>query len=77
MPAVQAPAKVLVTGANGYIAAWLVQILLERGYTVRGTVRSENKGKHLKESFKSYVDQGKFELVVVADITKASTPIVL
>lgn len=31
---------VVVTGANGFIASWLVKLLLERGYTVRGTVRS-------------------------------------
>ncbi|KAL3681254.1 hypothetical protein R1sor_024210 [Riccia sorocarpa] len=31
---------VAVTGANGYIAAWVVKLLLERGYTVRGTVRN-------------------------------------
>lgn len=31
---------VLVTGANGYIAARSVQTLLEAGYSVRGTVRS-------------------------------------
>ncbi len=29
-----------VTGASGFIASWLVKLLLERGYTVRGTVRS-------------------------------------
>ncbi|MGR8934041.1 MAG: NAD-dependent epimerase/dehydratase family protein [Gammaproteobacteria bacterium] len=31
---------VLVTGASGYIASWIVQKLLEEGFTVRGTVRS-------------------------------------
>jgi hypothetical protein len=30
---------VCVTGASGFIASWLVKLLLERGYTVRGTVR--------------------------------------
>lgn len=30
---------VCVTGAGGYIASWLVKILLARGYTVHGTVR--------------------------------------
>ena len=33
---------VLVTGANGYIAAHVVQQLLESGYRVRGTVRNPN-----------------------------------
>ncbi|CAL1709336.1 unnamed protein product [Somion occarium] len=60
--------KVLATGANGYIAIWVVKALLEQGYSVRGTVRSESKGTHLKERFKSYGD--KLEVVVVEDITK-------
>jgi dihydroflavonol-4-reductase len=33
-------AKVLVTGASGYIAGHCVRELLENGYSVRGTVRS-------------------------------------
>jgi len=55
--------KVLVTGANGYIAVWVLRVLLEQGYTVRGTVRSESKGKHLRKLFSSYGD--KLELVVI------------
>jgi dihydroflavonol-4-reductase len=31
---------VCVTGAGGFIASWIVRGLLERGYTVHGTVRS-------------------------------------
>ena len=31
---------VLVTGASGYIATHIVKLLLEKGYRVRGTVRS-------------------------------------
>jgi GDP-D-mannose dehydratase len=31
---------VCVTGAGGYIGSWIVKLLLERGYTVRGTVRN-------------------------------------
>ncbi|XP_027931066.1 cinnamoyl-CoA reductase 1-like [Vigna unguiculata] len=30
---------VCVTGASGYIASWLVKFLLQRGYTVKATVR--------------------------------------
>jgi hypothetical protein len=70
MPAVPAPAKVLVTGANGFIAIWLVQTLLNRGYFVRGTVRSDDKVKHLKDIFRAYVDKNLFEVLVVPDITK-------
>lgn len=70
MPAVAASSttKVLVSGANGYIAVWVVRKLLEKGFAVRGTVRSDAKGVFLKETFKSYGD--KFELVIVPDITK-------
>ncbi|KAK4276563.1 hypothetical protein QN277_014696 [Acacia crassicarpa] len=41
---------VCVTGASGFIGSWLVMRLLERGYTVRATVRdpgNEKKVKHL------------------------------
>lgn len=34
---------VLVTGASGYIAGWIIKYLLEDGYTVHGTVRDPNK----------------------------------
>ncbi|XP_073011234.1 cinnamoyl-CoA reductase 1-like [Typha latifolia] len=42
---------VCVTGAGGFIASWLVKLLLEKGYTVRGTVRNPDdpKNAHLKE----------------------------
>lgn len=30
---------VCVTGASGYIASWLVKLLLQRGYVVKATVR--------------------------------------
>ncbi|EPS63475.1 hypothetical protein M569_11309 [Genlisea aurea] len=44
-------ATVCVTGASGYIASWLVKLLLRRGYTVRATVRDlgdSGKIEHLK-----------------------------
>ncbi|XP_057978582.1 phenylacetaldehyde reductase-like isoform X4 [Malania oleifera] len=42
---------VCVTGASGYIASWLVNLLLRRGYTVRATVRNPHdpeKTQHLR-----------------------------
>ncbi|XP_068658409.1 phenylacetaldehyde reductase-like [Aristolochia californica] len=36
---------VCVTGASGYIASWLVKLLLKRGYTVKATVRDLNDPK--------------------------------
>lgn len=37
MPVVPPPAKVLVTGANGFIASNICKTLLEKGYSVLGT----------------------------------------
>ncbi|CAB4268161.1 unnamed protein product [Prunus armeniaca] len=36
---------VCVTGASGFIASWLVKLLLQRGYTVKATVRDPNDSK--------------------------------
>ncbi|TVU20742.1 hypothetical protein EJB05_30337 [Eragrostis curvula] len=41
---------VCVTGAGGFIASWIVKLLLQRGYTVRGTLRDPadpKKTEHL------------------------------
>ncbi|GAU27855.1 hypothetical protein TSUD_114360 [Trifolium subterraneum] len=42
---------ICVTGAGGFIASWMVKLLLEKGYTVRGTLRNPDdpKNGHLKE----------------------------
>jgi cinnamoyl-CoA reductase len=49
MPSVSGQ-TVCVTGAGGFIASWIVKLLLEKGYTVRGTVRNPDdpKNSHLK-----------------------------
>ncbi|KAJ7448342.1 D-lactaldehyde dehydrogenase [Mycena latifolia] len=60
--------KVLVSGANGFIAAWVIRSLLEEGFSVRGAVRSAMKGIHLCDMFASHGD--KFELVVVPDMAQ-------
>jgi nucleoside-diphosphate-sugar epimerase len=68
MNIVQPNAKVLVTGANGYVAIWVVRTLLEEGYAVRGTIRSLEKGTHLKDLFEKFGNQ--LELAVVEHITR-------
>ncbi|KAI9058008.1 D-lactaldehyde dehydrogenase [Trametes sanguinea] len=60
--------RVLVTGANGYAATWILKELLERGFKVRGTIRSESKAAFVRNIFKSFGD--KLELVVIPDATK-------
>ncbi|CAL1707943.1 unnamed protein product [Somion occarium] len=68
MPATQAGSTVLVTGANGFVAMWVVRKLLEEGYHVRGTIRSASKGDYMRKVFEDLGD--KLELVVVPDIEK-------
>ncbi|KAK2988181.1 hypothetical protein RJ640_020663 [Escallonia rubra] len=44
--------RVCVTGAGGYVASWVVKLLLSKGYMVHGTVRDpsdEKKNGHLKK----------------------------
>jgi uncharacterized protein YbjT (DUF2867 family) len=60
--------KVLVSGASGFVATWVIRHLLEKGYNVRGTVRSSGKGEYLKTLYKQHGD--KFEYVIVEDVGK-------
>ncbi|XP_024022043.1 cinnamoyl-CoA reductase 1-like [Morus notabilis] len=68
---------VCVTGASGYIASWLVKLLLQRGYTVKASLRDSNnpkKTEHLvslegaKERLHLYkadlLEEGSFDAVV-------------
>lgn len=71
MPTLAPSDKVLVTGANGYVGVWVVKLLLERGYQVRGAVRTKEKGealvKIIKDKVSAYAEN--FEFVIVADLT--------
>jgi nucleoside-diphosphate-sugar epimerase len=60
---------ILVTGANGLLGSHIVKQFLERGYKVRGTVRDLSKTQWLvQDVFKSYADNGDFELALVPDL---------
>jgi len=61
---------VLVTGASGFIAAHIVNPFLERGYNVRGTVRSESTAAKVKKTHSKYQDQLSF--AIVPDIAAAN-----
>ena len=74
MPSISS-GKILVSGASGFIAAWVVKKFLEAGFTVRGTVRSQLKGKYLADLFSKYGD--KFEFVIVEDIEKVQYPFII
>ncbi|TKY67828.1 Tetraketide alpha-pyrone reductase 1 [Spatholobus suberectus] len=43
---------VCVTGASGFIASWIVKFLLQRGYTVRATVRDPSNPKKVEHLLK-------------------------
>jgi nucleoside-diphosphate-sugar epimerase len=60
---------VLITGANGYIAAVTVGSFLDAGYSVRGTVRSLKSAQGLLTTLQSHVSAGRLEIVEVPDIT--------
>ena len=79
MPAISNPvaSTVLVTGSNGFIASWIVDDLLRTGYIVRAAVRTEERGAHLKETYKRYSDEGKLEILAVGDMTIVSLPLLL
>ncbi|KAJ7892779.1 D-lactaldehyde dehydrogenase [Mycena olivaceomarginata] len=69
MPALTDPsaALILVSGANGFLASWIVGDLLKNGYSVRAAVRSEDKGEHL---LKAYAEYGsKLQLSIVQDMS--------
>ncbi|GAA6018335.1 hypothetical protein JCM10207_000809 [Rhodosporidiobolus poonsookiae] len=65
MPAITTDSLVLVTGASGYLGAHVAQQALERGFRVRGTVRSTEKGDFLTKLFK---DDPKWSYAIVEDI---------
>ena len=41
---------ILVTGASGYVGKWCVVKLLEKGYRVRGTIRSAAKAAQVRDT---------------------------
>ncbi|EJD46163.1 NAD(P)-binding protein [Auricularia subglabra TFB-10046 SS5] len=66
MPIVAPPALILVTGVSGFVASHVAQAYLKDGFAVRGTVRSQAKGEHLRSVFAREFP-GKFNYVI-ADI---------
>ncbi|KAK3325121.1 hypothetical protein B0H66DRAFT_110531 [Apodospora peruviana] len=58
----------LVTGANGFVGSHIVKAALEKGYHVRGSVRSEKSAAGVRTNFPQYED--KLSFAIVPDITK-------
>lgn len=57
---------VFVSGASGFIALHTVQQLLDQGYTVIGSVRSDDKGQALTNALKNHPN---FSYVLIPDIS--------
>ncbi|CAG9990536.1 unnamed protein product [Clonostachys byssicola] len=61
--------KVLLTGGSGFIAAHILRILLERGYTVITTVRSQEKGDQIIKA-QPESPKPKLSYAIVGDIAQ-------
>ncbi|KAK0566446.1 hypothetical protein OC861_003224 [Tilletia horrida] len=68
MSAKRSDVPVVVTGPTGYVGAWCALDLLQNGYKVRGTVRSQDKFDRLlaQPAFAKYRDH--FTAVIVPDL---------
>ncbi|GME68676.1 unnamed protein product [[Candida] boidinii] len=60
--------KVLVTGATGFVATHVVDVLLSKGYKVIGTARSEAKYEPLLKEYQAKYPQGDLLFEIVQDI---------
>lgn len=60
--------KVLLTGGSGFIAAHVLEILLEHNHTVITTVRSQSKADNIKKAHSEAVSSGKLDFRIVEDI---------
>ena len=63
--------KTLVTGANGFVAAHIIDQLISSGHHVTGSVRSASKGQQILATHPEYA--GKLDFVVVSDYAKEGT----
>lgn len=61
--------RVLLTGGSGFIAAHVLDILLEQGHSVVTTVRSQEKANKIAENHKQY-GKDKLDFAIVEDIAK-------
>ncbi|KAI0854623.1 hypothetical protein F4860DRAFT_498966 [Xylaria cubensis] len=68
-PTIPLDSTILVTGANGLIASWIVERFLQAGYRVRGTVRSISRCSWMEPFFADRHGPGRFELIEVSDFS--------
>jgi NADPH:quinone reductase-like Zn-dependent oxidoreductase len=61
--------RVLLTGGSGFIAAHVLDILLQHGHSVVTTVRSQEKANKIKEAHSKYGKE-KLDFAIVEDIAQ-------
>ena len=61
-------AKVLVTGASGFVAQHVILLLLEKGYEVRGTLRSLKRAEEVRSVLAKFNPKAKDIEFSVADL---------
>lgn len=54
---------ILITGASGFVATHTLNVFLEAGYSVRGTVRSDGCAAKVRETHAMYSDRLSFAIV--------------
>ncbi|KAG2175962.1 hypothetical protein INT44_000440 [Umbelopsis vinacea] len=67
---IQPGARVLVTGATGYVGAQVADQFLKAGYVVVGTSRTAAKAQNVKNYFDEKYGAGKFEVYETGDLVK-------
>ncbi len=60
--------KILVTGASGYLASWIVKLLIEQGHIVHATVRSLNDAVKISHLLKLKALEPKQLILFEADL---------
>lgn len=65
--------SVFVSGASGFIALHVIDVLLSKNYTVIGSVRSTEKGDNLVKNFKAKYPNAKLSYEIVKDIGDAGS----
>ncbi|CCH46954.1 putative oxidoreductase [Wickerhamomyces ciferrii] len=60
--------SVLLTGASGFIALHIIDVLLSKNHKVIGTVRSQSKADKITKQFKELYPQGELSFEIVEDI---------
>ncbi|KAL2824076.1 hypothetical protein BJY01DRAFT_256530 [Aspergillus pseudoustus] len=67
MSSTQDKQHVLLTGVNGFVASHILSILIDRGFAVTGTVRSQAKADEVLKTHPEW--RGKVRFVIVSDFT--------